>query len=148
MATYGLETTPGQVPFTGYTNTLGNGAANVGSNAGYAQFNGVSQGDDRIAKMIARQGGMTLAVQELLLTLLGATTGAAAFKTKPQVQGQQGAPGGLQTIETITLVNRATTANDLNAFLALANRQVQPPSYPPDLSGNGGGGKLQYAGGF
>lgn len=147
MATYGLETVPGQVPFTGYSNTLGSGVANEPATAGYVMFNGVQQGDDRLAKMF-RNGAMTSAVTQLMYTLLGAATGATATKTKTQVQGQTGAPGGLVTIETITLVNRATTANDLAAFQALLRRLPAPASYPADLSGNGGGGKLQFAGGW
>jgi len=141
MATYGLETTPGQVPFTGYTNTLGSGAANQGSTSGYAQFNGVQQGDDRMAKMF-RNGAMTSAVTRLMYTLLGAAPGSNATKTKAQVQWQQGSPGGLIPIETITLVSRNTTAADLAAFQALMNRTPTPSSYPADLSGNGGGGKV------
>src|SRR5215472_14162594 len=95
MATYGVETVPGQVPWTGYSNTLGSGPANQPATAGYVQFNGIQQGDDRIAKML-RNGAMTGALTQLLYVLLGAAAGATATKTKPQVQGQTGAPGGLQ----------------------------------------------------
>ena len=147
MATYGVETVPGQVAWTGYSNTLGSGPANQPATAGYVQFNGIQQGDDRIAKML-RNGAMTGALTQLLYVLLGAAAGATATKTKPQVQGQTGAPGGLQTIETITLINRASTANDLAAFQALLRRNPAPASYPADLSGNGGGGKQTYAGGW
>jgi hypothetical protein len=147
MATYGIETVPGQVPFTGYTNTLGSGAANQSGTSGFVMFNGTQQGDDRIAKMF-RNGEMTAGVTQLLYTLLGVAPGAVATKTYPRVQGQTGAPGGLQTIETVTVVNRATTAADLTAFQALLRRVTGPPSYPVDLSGNGGGGKQQYAGGY
>lgn len=148
MATYGIEQpTPGQVQFTGYTNTLGSGAANQGATAGYVMFNGTQQGDDRLAKMF-RNGAMTSAVTQLMYTLLGVAPGATATKNKVRVQGQPGSPGGLQVIETVQLVNRPTTANDLAAFQALLTRLTGPPSYPPDLSGNGGGGKQQYAGGW
>ena len=145
MATYGLESTPGQVPFTGYSNTLGSGQANLGATAGYVQFNGTQQGDDRLAKMF-RNGAMTSAVTQLMYALLGAAPGSNATKTQTRVQGQTGAPGGLQIIETVTLVNRNTTANDLAAFQALLRRNPAPASYPVDLSGNGGGGKQSAAG--
>src|SRR5215469_13241222 len=92
MATYGVETTPGQVPWTGYSNTLGSGAANAGSTSGYVQFNGVQQGDDRLAKMF-RNGQMTAAITQLMYTLLGAAPGGTATKTYTRVQGQTGAPG-------------------------------------------------------
>ena len=147
MATYGIVTTPGQIPWTGYSNTLGGGAANQGSTAGYVAFNGVQQGDDRLAKMF-RNGAMSGATTQVLYMLLGAAAGATATKTKTQVQWQQGSPGGLIPIETINLVNRATTAADLTAFQALLRRSPTPASYPADLSGNGGGGKLTYVGGY
>lgn len=148
MATYGIEQpTPGQVQFTGVTNTLGSGPANVQSTSGYVMFNGTQQGDDRLAKMF-RNGAMTSAVTQLLYTLLGVAPGAVATKNQYRVQGQIGAPGGLQVIETVPLVNRATTANDLAAFQALLTRLTGPTTYPPDLSGNGGGGKQTYAGGY
>jgi hypothetical protein len=147
MATYGIDATPGQVPFTGYTNTLGTGQANQSGNAGYVMFNGTQQGDDRLAKMF-RNGAMTSAVTQILYTLLGASVGSIAAKQKTQVQWQQGSPGGLIPIETFYLIDRATTANDLNAFQQLLKRITGPTTYPPDLSGNGGGGKQQYAGGY
>jgi hypothetical protein len=142
MATYGLGAVPGRVPFTGYTNTMGAGAANAEATSGYVAFNGVQQGDDRIAKML-RNGGATAGVTQLLYMLLGAAAGGTAAKTKKQVQGVVGGFGGAAPIETINLINRATTPADLVAFQALLNRSVFPASYPADVSGNGGGGKQQ-----
>lgn len=146
MATYGLGGT-GLISFSGYTNTLGTGQANQAGTSGAVMFNGVQQGDDRLAKML-RNGGMTGATTQLLYILLGAAPGSNATKTKAQVQGQTGAPGGLQVIETVSLVNRNTTAADLAAFQALLRRNPAPASYPADLSGNGGGGRQQFAGGW
>lgn len=142
MAVYGLGT-PGQVPFTGWTPTLSNGQANLGATSGYVNFNGVQQGDDRLAKMF-RNGAMTLATTQILYTLLGQATGQTATKTKKQVQHVTGAPGGLIPIETINLVNRATVTNDLTAFQALVTRNPFPSTYAPDVSGNGGGGHVTY----
>lgn len=145
MATYGLGSV-GQVSFTGYTNTLAAGSANNAGTTGYVQFNGIQQGDDRIVKML-RNGGGTIASTRILYTLLGVAPGANAAQTKKQVRWEQGSPGGLITIETINIVNRATTAADVTAFQALVSRVVQPSTYPPDLSGNGGGGKQTAASG-
>jgi|SRR5580765_2157077 len=142
MATYGLGTV-GAVPFTGYTNTLGVGPANQAATAGQVYYNGVQQGDDRIVKML-RNGGMTSGVTALMYALLGAVAGGTATKTKTQVQAKNGSDVGTPTIETINLVNRVTTAADRTAFQALFNRVVYPASYPADLSGNGGGGKVTY----
>ena len=145
MATYGFVP-PGGLPFTGYTNTLGTGPANQNATAGQVYFNGLTQGDDRIAKML-RNGGQTSAITQVMLTLLGAAVGGTATKTKKQVQGVVGGFGGPIPIETITQVNRATTAADLAAFQALLARSVFPATYAADVSGNGGGGKLTQASG-
>jgi hypothetical protein len=152
MATYGVNPTPGQVAWTGYSNTLGYGPANTGSVSGYVAMNGVQQGDDRLAKMF-RNGGMTAGTTQLLYMLLGTAVGATATKNHVWVPGPstagsaQGAPNGLITAQTYSLVNRATVANDLAAFQALLTRVVNPSVYAPDLSGNGGGGKQAVAGG-
>jgi hypothetical protein len=145
MGTYGLGTA-GHIPFTGYTNTLGPGVANSDATSGYIAYNGIQQGDDRIVKML-RNGGGTIASTRILYTLLGQVVGAVAAQTKKQIRWEQGSPGGLIPIETINIVNRATNANDLSAFQSLITRVVQPSVYPPDLSGNGGGGKQQVGGG-
>jgi hypothetical protein len=145
MTTYGFVP-PGGLTFTGYTNTLGTGQANQDAVAGQVYYNGLSQGDDKIAKML-RTGGATLNLRRVLTTLLGAVAGTTATQTKKQVQHVQGAPGGPIPIETINLINRATTAADVTAFNALLFRNVFPASYPADVSGNGGGGKLTQASG-
>ncbi|HEY4383401.1 MAG TPA: hypothetical protein VGN34_02850 [Ktedonobacteraceae bacterium] len=145
MATYGFPV-PGQINFTGYSNTLGSGPANQASTAGYVYYNGLSQGDGRIAMML-RNGGMGRNFKAIWAALTGAAPGAAASSQKLQVQWQQGSPGGWIPIETILLTNRTTTAGDVTAFQALIARMPFPSSYPADLSGNGGGGKQQVAGG-
>ena len=89
------------------------------------QFNGIQQGDDQDRNMF-RNGGGTIASTRLLYTLLGLAPGANAAQTKKQVKWEQGSPGGLITIETINIVNRATNAADLTAFQALISRVVQP----------------------
>jgi hypothetical protein len=145
MGTYGLAP-PGGVTFTGYTSTLGTGAANQDATNGQVYFNGFTQGDERIAKML-RNGGMTLVLRRLLQTLTGAAPGATATQTKKQVKWDQGSPGGVIPIETVTLINRATTAADVTALNSLFFRLPFPATYPADLSGNGGGGKQTAASG-
>lgn len=144
MATYGIGPTPGFVQFTGYTPTLGVGPANVDATTGRVQFNGITQGDFYINQPLGL-GGQVAAVLQLLTTILGAVPGTTATKTKKQVQGVLGS--AVPAVETVTLVNRATTAADVTAFLAMLTRANGPITYPGDLSGNGGGGKQQVAGG-
>ena len=142
MATYGFPV-PGQVGFTGYTNTLSAGRATEAATSGYAYFNGLSQGDGRIAMML-RNGGMGRNFKTIWAALTGAAPGAGAAATRSQIRWEQGSPGGLVPIEVIQVTNRVTNASDVTAFQALIARVPFPPSYPADLSGNGGGGKVQY----
>ena len=139
MATYGVGTA-GFVPFTGYTNTLGIGTANNAAQAGAVQMNGLTQGDDKIAKVL-RNGAATMGITYLMYALLGQAVGQTATRQKKQIKWEVGSPGGVIPIETINVVNRPTIANDLAAFQALLTRGTGPATYPPDLAGNGGGGK-------
>jgi hypothetical protein len=145
MATYGFGTV-GAVPFTGYTNTLGTGQANQDATAGQVYYNGLTQGDDKIVKQL-RSGAATLNLRRVMTTLMGVVAGTTATQTKKQVQHVQGAPGGVVPIETINLINRATTAADVTAINALLFRNHYPATYVADVSGNGGGGKLTQASG-
>lgn len=79
--------------------------------------------------------------------LIGAVSGANVTATHKRVgnesaNGQVGlgvAGGGLVTIETITDINRNTTAADVTALKEiLFNVQQRPVPYPVDLSSNGG----------
>lgn len=140
MATYGIGT-PGVVPFTGWTNTLAPGTANAGGTSGNVSFNGNTQMDDKLAKAF-RNGGGSYVLKAVWLALTGAATGGTVTATSKRVLGTTGdMMGGPRPIETVTWVNRVSGANDLTALQALLNRNVFPASYPPDLSGNGGGGK-------
>jgi len=142
MANYSLSGST-QIPFTGYSNTLGSGDANQPATVGYVYKNGINQSDDAMAKLL-QAGGSAKVLRALWRALTGATAGGTATATKAQVQHVQGAPGGVVPIETINLVNRVTTAADRTAILGLLDRVVYPSTYPADLSGNGGGGKVTY----
>jgi hypothetical protein len=145
MATYGFNA-GGNVPFTGYTNTLGSGPANSDATTGSIYYNGLTQGDERIAKML-RNGAASLKLRRIMTTLLGAAPGSVAVETKKQIQGVQGGASGLIPIETVTVLNRATTAADVTAVNAMMFRNPFPTNYAADASGNGGGGKQQVGGG-
>ena len=142
MAVYGLNGT-GNVPFTGYTNTLGNGDANVGATAGYVYNNGIGQFDDKLAKIL-QSSGQSKVVRALWRAMTGAAVGSNATATTKRVVNNPDSLGGVVPIETVTHINRNTTAADRTAFLALLDRVVYPSTYPADLSGNGGGGKVAY----
>jgi hypothetical protein len=133
------------VPFTGFSPTLG-GDAIVPVTSGSVQFNGMSQNDDGLSKILFDRGNRP--IRRLLLTLLGSVVGSNATETYPRVQANQlmNQPlqgGGLVTIETATQINRNTTAADLsNVVNALSRSPIT--TFPTELSGTSGGGKLGY----
>ncbi len=81
-------------------------------------------------------------VTELFDTLIGAAAGGTALATHKRiaapVDSGVGAFAGLRTIETITDINRATTAADITALKEMVFNVRTRPSYVKDLSGNGG----------
>lgn len=86
-------------------------------------------------------------LREILIEVTGTAAGATAAASQSQVQGQSGIThdnaGGIRPIETSYFVNRATAADDITLIDAQLARTPQP-TYPEDLSGNGGGGKVGY----
>lgn len=145
MATYGFPP-PGAVAFTGFSPTLGAGDAATPATAGLVYFNGLMQTDSAIARLLFQ--GPNRIVRRLLLTLVGAAAGGTATETRARVQAAQAAGsittnGGLVPVETVNLINRATTSTDVTNLTALVSRSPVP-SYSADASGNGGGGKLGF----
>jgi len=98
----------------------------------------------------------------LFTALIGAVAGGTATSTFSRVQapaGPSGTPpavtgtgdlGGLVPIETVTVINRATTAADVSYLKDIMSGSMVPagksPSitFPADLGGNGGGGRLGF----
>ena len=145
MATYGLNNGLPNLPFTGYTNVLSSSGTDASAN-GSVYFNGITQGDERIAKML-RNGAAGLKLRRLAFTLINSGVGTVAAEVKKQIKWEQGSPGGLIPIESVVLINRPTTNADQTAISALLYRNPAPASYAVDASGNGGGGKMTAAGG-
>lgn len=95
------------------------------------------------------------AVRELLETVTGAAAGGTAADSYVRAgttgQGPTAiGPGGARDMETVTTVNRATTAGDITTLLArisvgiFAQAPAIPSGYVADASGNGGGGKVRF----
>jgi hypothetical protein len=79
---------------------------------------------------------------QLIKQLLGTAPGATATRTRGRVKHQSGSAvdqGGKVQIETETLINRATTAQDDTNLTALFdNPRRAPTTYVADRGGNGG----------
>ncbi len=145
MAEYGPN--DGVVPFTGFTPTLGTDRANMPSaDGGNVSFNGMTQQDRAIAHALF--GNYNRVTRRLMATLLGATAGSTATETRTQIvalnpNDKHDAYSGLVEIETVDLINRATTAADITNLNAILNRSPVP-TYADDVGGNGGGGKAGW----
>lgn len=112
----------------------------------------------QIAQLIGKQ--QFREQKELLLTLLGVAPGQTALATYARVKAPNGPSGatpavtgiadlgGLVPIETVTVINRATTAGDVTYLRELFDGSMIPgPSsltLVADAGGNGGGGKLGW----
>ena len=144
MAVYGPNS--GGVPFTGFSPTLGATSAALPAISGSVQFNGMTQVDGAISRLL-RQNRQRV-IRELLLTLIGAAAGDTALETRTQIKAKQAMNdpamfGGIVELETVDLVNRATTAADITNLNAMISR-TPVPTYVADVSGVGGGGKLGW----
>lgn len=94
---------------------------------------------------VAKRKSMRV-INELILTLNGTVLGSTALAQHVRVQARQALGvdlGGVQPIETVDLLNRATDAADVTQINDIMTEQ-RDPTYPVDLSGNGGGGKLGF----
>lgn len=138
---------------------------------GYAPFSTSNPADNRVyAFLTYAQGGQKVSIErrisrllrkpqmavirEVMETLNGVAPGAAALAQKPFVRAQAtqpgtvtdvGSMGGVRQVDTVNLINRNTVSSDQSYILALLTNRfgpVIPTGYPGDLSGNGGGGKL------
>jgi len=135
----------GNVPFTGFSPTLGPDAISPVT-SGNVQFNGLTQSDSDIARELFIRGNRGL--RRLLLTLTGSAVGGSAVENFTRVKADQSLYqptqfGGVVPVETVAQMNRVTTAADVTNINALLNRSPVL-TFPADVSGNGGGSKLGY----
>lgn len=102
--------------------------------------------ENRLTRLM-RNRGMHVN-KELILTLLGASAGSTAAATRTRADyndvtpGEPVVRGGVVPLEAEVQINRATTAGDVTQLSAILNDIFYPSSYPVDVSGNGGGGKV------
>lgn len=93
------------------------------------------QSQSNFRKIIARMFGLKQNRRDraLLNALVGAAAGATAAASMKKVAHDRLELGGKRTIETETLVNRATTSGDVaDIKAALLTFRSQPTSYPVD----------------
>ena len=113
------------------------GLFNDNNPAGYSLLVNKAPARNRIRHMMNKQGFRT--IKELFDTLIGATSGATATASYSRVKDEVGAVGGgLRVIETVTDINRATTAADITALKEFTSAVPKNTTFVADLSGNGG----------
>ena len=83
----------------------------------------------------------------LMNALVGSAAGGTAQDSFVRTKGHSALTdhvkfGGVIEMETVTVINRATTAQDVTNIKHVLNDSFQPDTYAPDKSGVGGGGKL------
>jgi hypothetical protein len=114
--------------------------------------------DSQLARILKRNGYRGL--NALFVELIGASTGGTATATHKQVGAPANATaattpgvssigdfGGNRVIDTITDVNRATTAADVTWLEKFFNNKLLEAGITyPTVSGSGGGGKLVNGG--
>ena len=153
MATYGVDLRNGLahngfIGFTGWTPTLGQGQPKYGNGDtfGVVQFNGQSQNDDRLSKQFRKMGPAIKILKTIfnaqIGNVAGVNTGPISYKRVLATNADVRPAAGL--VETITQAGRGTTNADVLAFRGMINRLTAPATYPKDLSGNGGGGKVKF----
>lgn len=132
--------------FSGLWNRhYGEDYSQLGTNT--SEYNGRTM--RKIAQILRPRGAR--AMSSLLTALTGAAVGGTASATHKRIDHPDDtltnltAYAGDRTINTDTIINRATVAGDETLIDALKDAKSGPTSYPVDASGNGGGGKV---GGF
>lgn len=144
---YGINNPNGVFGGPGFSPTLGAADAVTPTTLAYIQRSGNTQFDGEINHWLRTAGSR--ATRKILLTLLGVAPGQTATETRYRVKAQQALNdptmlGGLVPIEGVGLVSRATTSADVTALTAMLSRVPAPATYPADVSGNGGGGKVGW----
>jgi hypothetical protein len=97
-----------------------------------------------ISRIMEKPGNRKL--RGLMLALNGAAAGGTAAVTHKQIAGPTVTPapvgtmGGTRTIETVTDINRATTAADETNIDQIINDKFAPASYPSSRDGRSYGG--------
>jgi hypothetical protein len=93
-----------------------------------------------IKRVVNRDGFRILT--ELFDTLIGAAAGGTALATHKRISALPGVgayDNGIRAVETVTDINRASTAADITALKEMVFAvSARPSTYPRDLSGNGG----------
>lgn len=120
--------------WSGLWNGLVSGVSGAAPNTGYA-FNDTpgAMKTRKLAKSLRTRAGVVVGGAELAMTGETYKRGVAPTDSQTNVT----ALGGARVIESVTPVT--LTAADFKAGLVVDS---QPDTYPTDLSGNGGGGKV------
>lgn len=103
----------------------------------YAPVSGKMPARDRVQRLVNREGFRQYTA--LFNALIGAATGSNVTATHRRIAHVNDGGGGVRTLETVTDINRNTTAADVTSLKEVVTGvTARPIPYPKDLSGNGG----------
>lgn len=102
----------------------------------YSFIDGRSPLERGIARKLNKRGMRD--VRELIDTLLGAAAGSTAASSYKRVEHPADSDniGGLRSVESVDLVNRATTSDDDTTITAKLLNFSSQPTYPTNADGN------------
>jgi hypothetical protein len=146
-------TVPAMSSCTTYS-TFWRPVAPAGQGAVYTELSGRNSTLRRVGVILGRPGFR--AMRRQMRVLLGAAVGGTATEQHYRIQAAPDAlysfsqTGGVRTVEQVTDINAATTANDLTFFqkmldTAFVSNPTLVSGYPDDLSGNGYAAAVQLA---
>lgn len=98
----------------------------TGTNEDAPNLSGRNSMQDRLAMLASKPGYRKL--KELMKTTIGAAAGQAALSQYARVKVEDDL-GGARTIETVTAINRNSTASDVTELKAMLDLDSQP-TYP------------------
>jgi hypothetical protein len=114
--------------------------ADFWGSGGYSLLNNRRPGISQLFVRV-RNGKTAKALRDQIVDLItasGSTTGSVTNKRVQQVDSDAGQLGGVRTIESQTITtlaaNSTSNSNTINEIATMKTR----PSFPADLSGNGG----------
>lgn len=112
---------------------------------GYSLYNNIPNPARRLRKAVRGMGAIKLkkTLRTFVTDDVGTTISGSHSRVIAGTPFDAPSNGGKRTVETVTDINRAATAEDETALLKEIDNS-HTPTFPTEKSGNSGGGKLGF----